>query len=103
MATAVLVVEMKVPKDVEVAFNRFYDEVHIPDVLAFPGAVSFRRYRAFMGEDHYDLLSAIEFKDQATLQRFLDSDYRKKIADKLDAQVGGAIERHRSAYEQIWP
>ena len=56
MATAVLVVEMKVPKDVEVAFNRFYDEVHIPDVLAFPGAVSFRRYRAFMGEDHYESL-----------------------------------------------
>jgi len=103
MATALLMVKMKVPTDVEAEFNRFYDEVHIPDVLAFPGAVSFRRHRALLGEDRFQLLSIIEFKDEATLRRFLDSDYRQKIADKLDARFGGVIERHRSAYEQIWP
>lgn len=103
MATAVLMVKMKVSKDVEAEFNRFYDEVHIPDVLAFPGAVSFRRYRALLGEDRYQLLSFIEFKDETTLRRFLDSDYRKEIADKLDSKFAGAIERHRSAYEQTWP
>jgi hypothetical protein len=94
----VLIVKMKVPKDVEVEFNRFYDEVHIPDVLAFPGAVSFRRFRALLGEDHYRLLSCIEFKDEATLRRFLDSDYRKTIAYNIDAKFGGANERQRSAY-----
>jgi len=103
MATAVLMVKMKVTKDIEAEFNRFYDEVHIPDVLAFPGAVSFRRYRAILGEDHYQLLSIVEFKDEATLRRFLDSDYRKTIADKIDAKFGTVIERHRFAYEQIWP
>jgi hypothetical protein len=103
MATAVLMVRMNVRKDLEAEFNRFYDEVHIPDVLAFPGAVSFRRYRALLGEDRYQLLSFIEFKDEVTLRLFLDSDYRKTIADKIDAKFGAAIERHRSAYEQTWP
>ena len=103
MATVLFLVKIKVPKNVEVEFNKFYDKVHIPDVLAFPGAVSLRRYQAFMGEDHYQFLSAIEFKDQATLQRFLDSDYRKQISEKLEAKFGAVMERQRSAYRQIWP
>ena len=103
MATVLFLVKIKVPKNVEEEFNKFYDKIHIPDVLAFPGAVSFRRYQAFMGEDHYQLLSAIEFRDQATLQRFLDSDYRKQISEKLEAKFGAVMERQRSAYKQIWP
>jgi hypothetical protein len=103
MATVLFLVKIKVPKNVEVEFNKFYDKVHIPDVLAFPGAVSFRRYQAFMGDDHYQFLSAIEFRDQTTLQRFLDSDYRKQISEKLEAKFGAVMERQRSAYRQIWP
>jgi len=103
MATVLFLVKIKVPKNVEVEFNKFYDKVHIPDVLAFPGAVGFRRYQAFLGEDHYQFLSAIEFKDQAALQRFLDSDYRKQISEKLEEKFGAVMERQRAAYRQIWP
>ena len=103
MATVLFMVKIRLPKEIEVEFNKFYEEVHVPDVLAFPGAVSFRRYRAILGEDHFQLLSAIEFKDEAALQRFLDSDYRKQISDKIDTRWGALLDRQRSAYEQVWP
>ena len=103
MPPVLFMVKMKIPKAIEAEFDKFYEEVHIPDVLAYPGAVSFRRYRAVLGEDHFQLLSAVEFKDQATLQRFLASDYRKQISDKLDVKFGAALERQRSAWEQTWP
>ncbi len=103
MSVAVLMVKMKIPKEIEAKFNAFYEQVHIPDVLAFPGAVSFRRYRAVMGDDGFQLLSVVEFKDEAALRRFFESDYRKQIAEKLDAEFGGLIERQRLTYEQTWP
>ena len=103
MPSVLFMVRIRLPKEIEPEFNRFYEEVHVPDVLAFPGAVSFRRYRALLGEDRFQLLSAIEFKDEAALQRFLTSDYRKQISDKIDARWGAVLERERSAWEQIWP
>lgn len=33
----------------EEAFNRWYDEVHLPDLLACPGWLSARRYTALEG------------------------------------------------------
>jgi quinol monooxygenase YgiN len=103
MATVLFMVKIRLPKEIEGEFNKFYEEVHVPDVLAFPGAVSFRRYRAILGEDHFQLLSAIEFKDEAALQRFLASDYRKQISDKIDARWATVLDRQRSAWEQVWP
>lgn len=103
MPPVLFLVKIKLPKEIEAEFNRFYDEVHIPDVLAFPGAVSFRRYRAVLGEEHFQLLSAIEFRDRAALQAFLDSDYRKQISDKIDAKWGPLLDRQRAAWEQVWP
>ena len=59
MPVAVLMVKMRIPKEIEAEFDAFYEEVHIPDVLAFPGAVSFRRYRTIMTDDGFQLLSLV--------------------------------------------
>ena len=40
-----------IPKDKEDAFNRWYNEEHVPQVLQWKGVVSARRYRAILGED----------------------------------------------------
>jgi hypothetical protein len=103
VASVLFLVKINLPKEIEAEFNKFYEEVHVPDVLAFPGAVSFRRYRAILGEGHFQFLSAIEFKDEAALQRFLASDYRKQISDKIDVKWGSVLDRQRAAWEQIWP
>ncbi|MBI4199499.1 MAG: hypothetical protein HY535_03385, partial [Chloroflexi bacterium] len=53
MATVLFVVKATITKDREEAFNRWYNEEHVPQFLQFKGAVSARRYKAIMGEDKY--------------------------------------------------
>lgn len=40
----VLIVRAEVPGDIEAAWNRWYDTVHLPEILACPGFRSGRRY-----------------------------------------------------------
>lgn len=42
----VLVVRAEVPADIETDWNHWYDEVHLPEILACPGFRAGRRYRA---------------------------------------------------------
>jgi len=94
---------IKVRKAIEAEFNRWYDEEHIPDILAFRGAVSVRRYRAVLDEMAYQLLTITEFRDEATLRRFLTSDHRRRLTEEFDARYGQTTERVREGWEQIWP
>jgi heme-degrading monooxygenase HmoA len=103
MASVLLAVKVKVRKDQEEAFNRWYNEEHIPDFLRFKGAVGARRYKAVMGEDAYQWLSVLEFQDEAAFRRWLDSDHRKEMAAEFEARFGAVTERVRSAWTQIWP
>lgn len=57
---------MTLSKEIEAGFKRLWDGVSIP------GAVSFHGYRAIQGEDHFQFVSAIEFKGEAPLRRVLD-------------------------------
>ncbi|MEQ9643458.1 MAG: DUF4286 family protein [Alphaproteobacteria bacterium] len=43
-ANCLLIVTAEVDAEVEAAWNRWYDEVHLPDALACPGVLSGRRY-----------------------------------------------------------
>ena len=43
-AACLLIVTAEVDADVEAAWSRWYDEVHLPDALACPGVLSGRRY-----------------------------------------------------------
>lgn len=40
----VLVVRAEVPEDIEAEWNRWYDTVHLPEILACPGFRAGRRY-----------------------------------------------------------
>jgi EthD protein. len=46
----------------EDAFNRYYDEQHLPDVLAVPGYVSAERFRLVSGTDTYQYLTIYEIE-----------------------------------------
>ncbi len=43
-AACLLIVTAEVDPTVEAAWNKWYDEVHLPDALACPGVLSGRRY-----------------------------------------------------------
>ena len=44
LPTHVLVVRAEVPEAIEAAWNRWYDAVHLPEILACPGFRAGRRY-----------------------------------------------------------
>ncbi len=103
MATVLFVVKATIPAEQEEAFNRWYNEEHVPQVLQFKGAVSARRYRAIMGEDKYQYMAVYELQDEATFRRFLESEHFRKLKADYDARFGSVSERARFAYLQVWP
>ena len=44
LPNCLLIVTAEVDADVEADWNRWYDDVHLPDALACPGVLSGRRY-----------------------------------------------------------
>ncbi len=46
LPTCLLIVTAEVDADVEAEWNRWYDQVHLPDALACPGVLRGRRYAA---------------------------------------------------------
>jgi hypothetical protein len=46
LPACLLIVTARIDGDVEDAWNRWYDEVHLPEALACPGVLAGRRYRA---------------------------------------------------------
>jgi hypothetical protein len=103
MATVLFVVKATIRKEREEAFNRWYNEEHVPQVLQFKGLVSARRYKALEGEDRYQYMAVYELQDEATYRRLMASDHMKTLRADYDAKFGSASERARFAYTQVWP
>jgi uncharacterized protein (TIGR02118 family) len=103
MATVLFMVKASIPKEKAEAFNRWYNEVHVPMFLQFNGAVSARRYKAILGEDKYQYLAMYELKDEATFKKLMDSDHFKALKTDYDAKFGSVSERARFAYVQVFP
>ena len=103
MAVTVFVVRATITKDKEAAFNKWYNESHVPQVLQFNGAVSGRRYKKILGEDKFQYMAVYEFASEAVFKRFQESDHLKTLIKEYNAHFEKTSERERSAYVQIWP
>ncbi len=103
MATVLFVVKATIRPDREAAFNRWYNEQHVPPVFQFPGLVSARRYKALEGEDKYQYMAVYELQDEATYRRLMASDHMKALRAEYDKHFGSVSERARLAYTQVWP
>ena len=102
MATTLFIVKATIPADKDAAFNRWYNEEHVPQVLQFPGLVSARRYKLIDGEDRFQYMAMYELKDEATYHRLMSSDHMKLLRKEYDAHFPMS-ERARLAYTQVWP
>ena len=102
MAVTLFMVRASISKDKEAAFNRWYNEEHVPDVLKFNGAVSGRRYKKILGEDKFEYLALYEFASEAVFRRFLDSDHLQTLVKDYDAHFADS-ERERAGYVQVFP
>ena len=103
MAVVIFVVRASISKDREAAFNKWYNEEHVPQLLQYNGAVSARRYRKILGEDKYEYMAVYEFASEAVFERFQQSDHLKTLIKDYNASFGEVSQRERSAYVQIWP
>ena len=102
MATILFMVKATIPSDKEAAFNRWYNEEHVPQVFQFPGLVSAHRYKLVDGDDKYRYMAIYELQDEATYRRFIASDHMKTLRADYDAHFPMS-ERARLAYAQVWP
>lgn len=66
----VLSVKLDVAPDCDREFNHWYNEIHIPEVLACPGWLTARRYECLDGEPRYLALYNLEGPEALTTSEF---------------------------------
>jgi hypothetical protein len=103
MAVGLFVVRATIPRDREAAFNKWYNEEHLPQVLRYNGAISGRRYRKVTGEDKYSYMAVYEFASEEVLQKFLQSDALKELRAEYDRHFGDVSERTGQGWVQVFP
>ncbi len=98
-----LVVELPVPSGREEDWNRWYHEVHIPDVLrSVDGAVRSRRYRLVAGDDTFRYLVHHEFESVEKLRHYHDSTQVNERWQDYEQQWGLPARYRRRSFEPIF-
>src|SRR5690349_21937523 len=102
MATILFMVKATIPPDKDAAFNRWYNEEHVPQALQFPGMVSAHRYKLIDGDDRHQYMALYELKDEATYRSFIASEHMKALRKEYDTHFPMS-ERMRLGYAQVYP
>ena len=85
----VFIVMAKVPPEKEDAYNRWYDEDHLPKALnRFPGVLSGRRYKITDGGDGYNYIALYEYESYEKLMETAQSEALKGLIGEYDAAFG---------------
>jgi hypothetical protein len=103
MAVALFVVRATITKDKEAAFNKWYNEEHVAQVLQYNGAVSGRRYRRITGEDKYEYMAVYEFASEEVFKKFQQSEHLKALRAEYDKHFGSVSERVATGWVQVFP
>lgn len=83
------IVMAKVKPEDEEAFNRWYNEDHLPKALErFPGVLSGRRYQILEGEDEYRFLALYEFESYEVMQVAVNSDVINQLIREYNEAFG---------------
>lgn len=94
------VVMAKVKAEKEDAFNRWYDEDHMPKALnRFPGVISGRRYKILDGGDGFNYLAFYEFESPEKVSETMKSDALKGLIKEFDAAFGDVARKRLVATE----
>ena len=91
------IVMAKVKPEDEEAFNRWYNEEHMPKALErFPGVLSGRRYQVLEGEDEYRFLALYEFESYEKMHDAVNSEIIKQLIKEYDEAFGEGNRKRRS-------
>ena len=93
-------VQASIAPELDAAFNRWYDEVHCPEMLRKTGVLTARRYRQIMGEAGFEYVAVYEFSGRSEFERFLVEDL-PGLSDEYERRWGASSLRRRTAFELI--
>lgn len=97
MRALLVVFSEPVSDDREDAYNDWYQNCHLPDVLSVPGYVRATRYRAFPGDrafpQRYLALYELEVDDLAELRAVSDEHMRRIAANEMRRSPPDTIDR----------
>ena len=83
------IVMAKVNPEAEEAFNRWYNEDHMPKALErFPGVISGKRYQITEGEDDYRFMAMYEFESVDAMHKAVNSDAIQGLIKEFDEAFG---------------
>ena len=81
---AIHVVEVDCKPEVETKYNKWYNEVHIPMILKYKGALRATRYQLLSGPPgQARYLTIYEFKDQEAMEAFPKSPEYTAVDEEL--------------------
>lgn len=85
----IFMVMAKVAPEKEEAFNRWYNEEHLPRALErLPGVLSGRRYKIIEGEEEYRFLALYEFESYQAMDAALNSSAMKQLIREYNEAFG---------------
>ena len=99
----ILVVMMEVDPEGEEAFDRWYNEEHLPERLEISGYVSARRFKLEEGEGVLKYLCIWELEDGSPLQSEEYKAQRARPSELRDRANEYIKQRARGLYKQIYP
>ena len=95
------VVRARVPLQHEKAWNRWHDEVHIPRVLAQPGFVQVRKFRAVNGrESEAEYFVLYELQNQNAYVQYVKSEQGTKLRQEYLDAYGSKTKITRWAWQE---
>ena len=103
IGSTLLVVMMEVDPEGEEAFDRWYNEEHLPERLEIPGYVSARRFKLEEGEGFLKYLCIWELEDGSPLQSEEYKAQRARPSEIRDRANQYITQRARGLYTKIDP
>ncbi len=90
-----LIVMSSIAPEKEEAFNRWYNEDHVPKILErIPGVLSARRYKIMEGGGEYQFIAMYEFESYKALEASTKTKQVKQLVREFDEAFGKGG-RHR--------
>ena len=103
IGNSILVVMMEVEPEGEEAFERWYNDEHLPERLEIPGYVSARRFKLEEGEGVLKYLCIWELEDASPLESDMYKAQRARPSEIRDRANQYITQRARGLYKQIYP
>jgi heme-degrading monooxygenase HmoA len=106
---ALFVVKAIIAPEREAAFNEWYNTNRAAEAARVPGCLAMRRYASIeldsdhAGSEPWQYMVVYEFESEEALRNFARSGTLQAMTRDYNARFGGAGERARFAYRQIFP